>query len=785
MKELRISRRQALGGLIAAPLVSLTGCGGSGSSGAGTAGSTVFGAATLVGGPTDVVVPAMGPAGASGQLNPVFTFYQYGGYAAPQPDGINSQLPYTASRVVKTADRLGDGALCYQFSGADSSVLVDSFDGFPTGDFALFVWARTSNPNPTKLLEVGTSGQIADGLGAAALGIGITNGGRLEVTGTAVAPLGAEMVTGFPSISDGFWHHIAVQLYGTNLQVFVDGVPFAWPYSAQPLLATSMVRIGGGWEGEIDAVRMYDRSFSQQVIPQAVYKWTQTQQDSGSAMRNILAYFPLNGTGQNALGYGVEGVPVNVTPTADRNGSIGGAYLFNGVNSSVGLNQPFESTDGDFALAFWEQSAAGGAMCAFSVTSGGGATSALDFLFNGGGAALSIAIDGVALPGLSFGASGALTDGSWHWVYLQRVSGTMELFVDGALVASAASNAGFFGGTSVVTFGAGSGASAAVSGFWNGALSGVQIYPQSLTSQQIAKLMQLQFLGRDGVGALAFNGKMYLLGGWNPNYLPVTCNEVWSSEDGTNWTWVTDAPWPPRHDAGWAVYNNKLWVVGGDHLTGNYQNDVWSSSDGVNWELVTDTVPWANRATQYVLSFNNRLWLMGGQKIQESGVPPGPVVAYNDVWSSTDGANWTQVTPAAGWSPRGMIMGSAVFQGQMWVISGGEYDVRTFNNDVWRSSDGVNWTQVTASAPWVPRQFQNIAAFDNKLWLLAGGDAASQGGLNDVWYSPDGANWIQLGATPWVARHAASTVVYDGFLWFTCGSDLWGNNDVWKLGYAP
>ena len=248
---------------------------------------------------------------------------------------------------------------------------------------------------------------------------------------------------------------------------------------------------------------------------------------------------------------------------------------------------------------------------------------------------------------------------------------------------------------------------------------------------------------------------------------------------------VTNAPWEGRHDSGYAVFNNRLWIVGGDKNTGHYQNDVWSSADGLNWELVTASVPWANRATQYVCVFNDRLWLMGGQMIFEPSAPPNPVVAYNDVYSSADGITWNLENPHAAWSPRGIIMGNVVFQGRMWVIGGGTYDIRTFNNDVWSSPDGVAWTRVLAQAPWTPRQFHNIAVFDNKIWVLAGGDAEAQGGLDDVWYSSDGITWTQLEGTPWGARHAASTFVFSNGLWITCGSDAHPFNDVWKMGYAP
>ena len=53
------------------------------------------------------------------------------------------------------------------------------------------------------------------------------------------------------------------------------------------------------------------------------------------------------------------------------------------------------------------------------------------------------------------------------------------------------------------------------------------------------------FAARDGAGALSFNGKMWLLGGWNPDdkeHFPSICNsEVWNSSDGLHWQLVCAA----------------------------------------------------------------------------------------------------------------------------------------------------------------------------------------------------------------------------------------------------
>src|SRR5579871_4280549 len=51
---------------------------------------------------------------------------------------------------------------------------------------------------------------------------------------------------------------------------------------------------------------------------------------------------------------------------------------------------------------------------------------------------------------------------------------------------------------------------------------------------------QAAYAPRDGAGALVFQNKMWLIGGWNPGdkkFFPRICNnEVWSSTNGADWT---------------------------------------------------------------------------------------------------------------------------------------------------------------------------------------------------------------------------------------------------------
>ncbi len=144
------------------------------------------------------------------------------------------------------------------------------------------------------------------------------------------------------------------------------------------------------------------------------------------------------------------------------------------------------------------------------------------------------------------------------------------------------------------------------------------------------------FAARDGAGSLTFQGKMWLIGGWNPGdkkFFPRICNnEVWNSTDGAAWTLIKpnsfldqkfDAAkdWEGRHTAGYVVYKDKMWIIGGDVNQGHYQNDVWNSSDGKTWTFVNPDkpVPWGPRALHYTVVHDGKIWILGGQTMPAFG----------------------------------------------------------------------------------------------------------------------------------------------------------------------
>src|ERR1035437_10208532 len=106
-----------------------------------------------------------------------------------------------------------------------------------------------------------------------------------------------------------------------------------------------------------------------------------------------------------------------------------------------------------------------------------------------------------------------------------------------------------------------------------------------------------------------------------------------------NWTEMTNAaPWDARYNFGAVAFNGKMWVLGGYSKSG-FLNDVWSSSDGATWIPATSAVPWSPRYGLRVVTFNGKMWVLGGE-----------IAGFNftnDDWSTSDGKNWTLETHAA------------------------------------------------------------------------------------------------------------------------------------------
>ena len=147
----------------------------------------------------------------------------------------------------------------------------------------------------------------------------------------------------------------------------------------------------------------------------------------------------------------------------------------------------------------------------------------------------------------------------------------------------------------------------------------------------------------------------------------------------------------------------------------------------------------------------------------------------NDVWRSVDGTNWTQVFSGGKFSGRNGHQ-AVSYRGSLWVIGG--WDGKS-KNDVWRSGDGENWVSVAVSGDhFSGRSWYQAVSYGGSLWVIG------ESGSNDVWRSGDGENWVSVAVSGdhFSGRSGYQAVSYRGSLWVIGGHDGQYRNDVWRSG---
>ncbi|MEO0902304.1 MAG: kelch repeat-containing protein, partial [Bacteroidota bacterium] len=272
-----------------------------------------------------------------------------------------------------------------------------------------------------------------------------------------------------------------------------------------------------------------------------------------------------------------------------------------------------------------------------------------------------------------------------------------------------------------------------------------------------------------------FQDKVWIIGGRvRDGDVIENRNDIWSSEDGETWTLeVDEAPFTARNGLNSVVFQNKLWVIGGNDI--QTQNDVWSSENGIDWTLETEEANFPGLGEHELIAFNDRLWIIGGV---------GGFTLQNTIWSSSDGINWSEEVTDAPFSPR--ITAATVLNEKLWVISGSQV-TSTDLSDVWSSTNGVDWTLEIENAPFLPKSRHTVESFSNQLWVL-GGESESPNPEEDdflsntVWGSVNGVEWSMAEeAMQFSARQSHQSVLFnDGILLIGgFGDDFL--NDVWFL----
>ena len=197
----------------------------------------------------------------------------------------------------------------------------------------------------------------------------------------------------------------------------------------------------------------------------------------------------------------------------------------------------------------------------------------------------------------------------------------------------------------------------------------------------------------------------------------------------------------PRMDHASVVFDGKIWVFGGynPNVRGDkdpYLEDIWYSEDGSYWVNVTMDAPWKGRRGHEVIVYRDNsneeaLYLIGGYKVeQRDGISYGG--AANDVWKSTDGIHWTE-------------------------IKENSYKTKVTHPNLDPNDDvrGTDLYDPSDDTTWYPRLNHSVIVHNNKMYLIGGFAKEQMPYLNDgnrdqmrkyfadIWSSTDGETWTQ------------------------------------------
>ncbi len=248
---------------------------------------------------------------------------------------------------------------------------------------------------------------------------------------------------------------------------------------------------------------------------------------------------------------------------------------------------------------------------------------------------------------------------------------------------------------------------------------------------------------------------------------------------GRSWQKMTEsAAFGPRESHGLVAdeSHETLFVIAGN--AGDDVSDVWSSTDGTDWSLLTADAGFSPRRWFGSTWFDDRLWIAGG--ILGTGG-----ANHDDVWFSYDGATWSEAEPSSSTHFAARHAPSLLaHDGRLWVIAGEGPNCNT-RSDVWSSADGYDWEQVTADAGFTSRDWHGAVVFQDRMWIIGGlhrSAACSETYLSDVWSSADGVEWRLEAEDVFPARGGHATAVFDEKIWVIGGTNSWPaatQSDVW------
>jgi len=162
-----------------------------------------------------------------------------------------------------------------------------------------------------------------------------------------------------------------------------------------------------------------------------------------------------------------------------------------------------------------------------------------------------------------------------------------------------------------------------------------------------------------------------------------------------DYVWVNvlhESPWPKSYNFQMFAVGGKLWIF---HPDGN-----WFSSDGKTWTKSALPNAINNLAFLDYVHFKNAVYGLGyfSGNIDQFTFRP-------EIYRTSDLKRWETLSKSSN-LPKRFFYRPFVFKDKIWII-GGE-DKTAKYDDIWNSSDGVNWTKQKSGLPFGARSNSQI-----------------------------------------------------------------------------
>ncbi len=334
-----------------------------------------------------------------------------------------------------------------------------------------------------------------------------------------------------------------------------------------------------------------------------------------------------------------------------------------------------------------------------------------------------------------------------------------------------------------------------------------ETYDGSLSTTKLRT--NAEFSNREDFEALVFNNKIWVFGGYDSSargdddsYI----EDVYSSEDGINWTLVTDdAQWKGRRGLAATVCGDYMYISGGfevDQAGGTdsrgYKNDLWRSKDGITWEEIPSSAPWTARMNHGMLADedNNIIYIFGGFNADD-------ITYFSDMWKyDIENDQWSKVTDDMGLGARAgfaycksddaFYLQGGSFKDASQSSSGREDSSVDNWSSLWKydlDNETAGWTSLSTPTSGSTRSEHSLISYDDKLWMFSGKSNSSfyfskkTATYSTQYYDLNTSKWISDSDGAIVEpRYSYKCVVFNDKIILIGGYSSDGpQNDVWEI----